>query len=129
MIMCFLFAYTLVHFHFYIDSYYVTDEDAHDFMLGVLFQIMPSYLSYAGVSFFARATHNLYQLVKRHQKQAAQAEETPDQLNQVYSLSISSLCVFPPTIFCLCFQLYYLTLSLVEYAYILPISISRYSCL
>lgn len=29
------------------------------------------------------ATHNLYQLVKRHQKQAAQAEETPDQLNQI----------------------------------------------
>ena len=37
--------------------------------------------------FFFRATHNLYQLVKRHQKQAAQAEETPEQLNQVYSLS------------------------------------------
>ena len=97
MIMCFLFAYTLVHFHFYIYSYYVTDEDDHDFMLGVLFQIMSSYLSYAGVSnncFFARATHNLYQLVKRHQKQAAQAEETPDQLNQVYSLSL--LSVFSP---------------------------------
>lgn len=29
------------------------------------------------------ATHNLYQLVKKHQKQAAQAEETPDQLNQI----------------------------------------------
>ncbi|XP_052802473.1 coiled-coil domain-containing protein 42 homolog isoform X2 [Mya arenaria] len=29
------------------------------------------------------ATHNLYQLVKRHQKQAAGAEETPDQLNQI----------------------------------------------
>ncbi|KAL3858096.1 hypothetical protein ACJMK2_012707 [Sinanodonta woodiana] len=29
------------------------------------------------------ATHNLYQLVKKHQKQAAQAEETSDQLNQI----------------------------------------------
>ena len=37
-----------------------------------------------------RATHNLYQLVKRHQKQAAQAEETPDQLNQVHCLSLLS---------------------------------------
>jgi len=30
----------------------------------------------------------LYQLVKRHQKQAAGAEETPDQLNQVCSPSV-----------------------------------------
>lgn len=31
-----------------------------------------------------RAAHNLYQLVKRHQKQAADVEETPEQLHQVY---------------------------------------------
>lgn len=29
------------------------------------------------------ATHNLYQLVKRHQKQTAQAEDTMEQLNQI----------------------------------------------
>ncbi|KAL5014769.1 hypothetical protein ScPMuIL_009039 [Solemya velum] len=29
------------------------------------------------------ATHNLYQLVKRHQKQVADVEETPEQLNQI----------------------------------------------
>ncbi|XP_052226806.1 coiled-coil domain-containing protein 42 homolog isoform X1 [Dreissena polymorpha] len=29
------------------------------------------------------ATHNLYQLVKRHQRQAAQADETPEQLTQI----------------------------------------------
>ena len=54
--------------------------------------------------FLFRATHNLYQLVKRHQKQAAQAEETPDQLNQVYpSLSLISLSISCLAILSVCY--------------------------
>ena len=45
-------------------------------------------------SFIYRATHNLYQLVKRHQKQAAQADETSDQLNQVCFCGILTIFFF-----------------------------------
>ena len=44
----------------------------------------------------SRATHNLYQLVKKHQKQAAAAEETTEQLTQVSYFCSSFPCQQSP---------------------------------